>query len=178
MKFLGKPIFRLALFIGVAILAVAAENAAMSQLHALDQQEKTDLQNLNQQMMDLKAKHQADTTPLEQQLASLNSAFDSGMKQFREQYDETRARDGEERAMIMDRIKPGYLALYNEKKMSLASVNSQEEQSVQGLRQQEDAELQSVRDRYNAEIKNSQQQASVQRQAIDGQFDAAVKGLK
>jgi hypothetical protein len=178
MKSFGKPTFRLALFIGVAILAAAAENAAMLQLHALDQQEKTDLQNLNEQMEDLKAKHQTDTTQLQQQLASFNSAYDSTMKQLREQYDETRNRDGEERATIMDRIKPGYLALYNQRRASTAGVNGQEEQSVQSLRRQEDAELQSIRDRYNAEIKNSQQQATGQRQAIDSQFDAAVKGLK
>jgi hypothetical protein len=156
----------------------SATSAASSQLHALDLQEKTALQSLNQQITDLKERHQAETTPLQQQLASFNSAFDGEMKQLRAQYDDTRNQDDDARAALMDRIKPGYLALYNEKKASLASVNSQEDQSIQSLRQQEDAQLQSIREQYDAQRKSLQQQSAAQRQVIDSQFDTAVQGLK
>jgi hypothetical protein len=157
---------------------VAAAGNVSDSVRALDQQEKVALQSLSQQMADLKEKHQAETAPLQQQLASFNAAFEGAMKQLRDQYDDTRNRDGDERAALMDRIKPGYLALYNEKKASLANVNSQEEQSMQSLRQQEDAELQSVREKYDAQRKSLQQESSAQRQTINSQFEAAVKALK
>ena len=100
------------------------------------------------------------------------------MKQLRIQYDDLRNQDNEELAGLMDRIKPGYLALYNGKKASLATVRSQEEQSIQRLRQQEEAELQTIREKYDAQRKSLQQDAAAKRQVIDGQFDAAVKLLK
>ena len=162
----------------VLSVGVGAGQKIEPQLRALDQQEKTNLQSLNQQMADLKEKHLAETTPLQQQLASLNSAFDSAMKQLRDQYDATRNQDNQERATLMDRIKPGYLALYNDKQQSLANVNGQEEQSAQSLRQQEDAELASIREKYEAQIKGVRQEATAQRQTIDNQFDTAVKALK
>jgi hypothetical protein len=201
MKHFGNLIISLFLSIGVGTLAEATAKAAgpdpepqsatlatnvstsgssavSSQLHALEQQEKTDLQSLTQQMTDLKERHQAETTPVQQQLASFNGEFESAMKQLRTQYEDTRNQDDEARAALMDRIKPGYLALYNEKKASLANVNSQEEQSIQSLRQQEDAELQSIREKYDSQRKNLQQESAAQRKAIDSQFDSAVKGLK
>ena len=175
MKQFGTLIISLILSVGVAI---SANSAISSQIRALEQQGKIDLQSLNQQMADLKQKHQSETTPLQQQMASFNNAFDSAMKQLHSEYDDTRNRDNDERAALMDRIKPGYLALYNDKKASLASVNTREDEAGQSLRQQEEAELQSIREKYDAQRKSLQQESAAQRQAIDSQFDAAVKGLK
>ncbi len=179
LKHAGSLALSLVLSVGVGTLAYAADNGAVSsQIHALEQQEKADLQNLIQQIADLKATHQGDTAPLQQRLDSLDGAFQSAMKQLHDQYNETRTRDDDQRAALMDRIKPGFLALYNQKKASLANVTSKEEQALQGLRQQEDAELQSIREKYDAERKSQQQESASQRQAINSQFDAAVKELK
>jgi hypothetical protein len=168
----------LVLSLGVGVLADSASTTVFSQVRALEQQEKTALQDLSRQMADLKDRHQAETSPLQQQLVSFNAAFEGAMKQLRDQYDGTRNRDDDERAALMDRIKPGYLALYGGKKQSLATVNSQEDQAAQSLRQQEDAELQGIRDKYDAQRKNLQQQSAAQRQSIESQFDAEVKALK
>jgi hypothetical protein len=153
-------------------------SAVTSQLHALDQQEKTALQALSQQMTNLKEKHQADATPLQQQLVSFNTEFETAMYQLRARYNDTRSQDDDARAALMDRLKPGYLSLHNEKKSSLANVNGQEEQSIQSLRQQEDAELQSIREKYDAQRKSLQQESGALRQTINSQFDTAVKALK
>jgi hypothetical protein len=168
----------LSLFLATGVWTYAADNAVTSQIHALEQQKKTDLQNLTQQVADLKARHQSETAPHQQQLDSLNSAFQTAMKQLHDQYDETRNHDDDELAALMDRIKPGYLALYNEKKQSLASAHGQEDQAIQGLRQQEDTELQSIREKYDAQLKSLRQDESAKRQAIVSQFDTAVKALK
>src|SRR5580700_3444752 len=55
----------------------STSNAVMLQIQALDQQEKVTLQNLGQQMADLGQKHQSEITPLQQQLSTLNAAFQS-----------------------------------------------------------------------------------------------------
>jgi hypothetical protein len=198
MKHFGSLMLSLVLSIGAGKLADAAENgggqkaeptpvstasnsassAVTSQLRALGDQEKVDLQNLNQQMADLKEGHQRDTAPLQQQLASFNDAFQSAMKQLHDQYEDTRNRDGDERAALMDRIKPGYLALYNEKKGSLASANSREDEASQGLRKQEDVELRSIREKYDAQRASLKQESAAQRQTINSQFEAAVQGLR
>ncbi len=199
MKHFGSPILTLALLMSAGTLAAedgagqkvetqlptpvstasnSTNSAVSSQLHALDQQEKTDLQSLNQQITGLKEKHQADTTPVQQELASFNTEFETAMNQLRTRYNETRNQDDDARAALMDRLKPGYLSLYNEKRSSLANVNSQEEQSNTSLRQQEDAELQSIRDKYDAQRKSLQQESAAQRQTINSQFDAAVRALK
>jgi hypothetical protein len=188
MKHFGGVIVSLVLFLGAGTLRAAADaagqkinsdsSAVTSQLHALDQQERTTLQDLSQQMANLKEKHQSDTAPPQQQLASFNTEFETAMNQLRAQYNDTRTQDDDARAALMDRLKPGYLALYNEKKSSLANVNSQEEQSIQSLRQQEDAELQSIREKYDAQRKSLQQESGAQRQAINAQFDTSVKALK
>jgi hypothetical protein len=156
----------------------SASSGAWSQMRALDQQEKLDLQNLSQQMADLKERNQRDTAPLQQQMGSLNAAFQSAMKQLRDQYDETRNRDDDERAALMDRIRPGYLSFYNQKKGSLASVNGREDDALQSLHQQEEVELQSIREKYDAQRKSLQQESAAQRQAINSQFDTEVKRLK
>ena len=105
----------------------SANSAIVSQVRALEQQEKTALQSLSQQMTELKGKHQSELAPLNQQLDSFNSQFESALKQLRQQYEDTRTQDEDQKAALMDEIKPGYLALYNEKKAPLAGVNSQEE---------------------------------------------------
>jgi len=46
------------------------------------------------------------------------------MKQLRQQYEDTRTQDEDHKAALMDQIKPGYLALYNEKKASLGACPS------------------------------------------------------
>jgi hypothetical protein len=129
-------------------------------------------------MADLKAAHQSETMPLQQQLASLNETFQNAMQQLHQQYDDTRGRDDDELASLMDRIKPGYLALYNQKKESVASVNSKEEEAVLSLRKQEDSELQSIREKYDAQRASLQQDSAAQRQAIKSQFQTAVKELQ
>src|SRR5579862_4555373 len=93
--------------LGVGVLAAqktaseSAGSAAMSQARAVEQQEKSALQGLSQQMADLKERHQNETAPLQQQLASLNTAFEAAMKQLRDQYDDTRQHDDDERAALM-----------------------------------------------------------------------------
>jgi hypothetical protein len=176
-KHSGKLILSLVLSIGAGLGAYAA-SAVSSQMHALEQQEKTDLQNLSQQIADLKDKHQQEIAPPQQQLDSINGTFQSAMKQLKDQYADTRSHDDDELAALMDRIKPGYLSFYNEKKSSLANVNSREDQSIQGLRQQEDNELQGIREKYAAQRKSLQQESTSQRQAINSKFETEVKGLK
>src|SRR5580700_1447665 len=60
MKQFGTLIVILAVSVGVGI---SANSAISSQILALEQQEKLDLQSLNQQMADLKQKHQSETAP-------------------------------------------------------------------------------------------------------------------
>jgi hypothetical protein len=67
-KHFGNLILGLIVFVGAANCAEPAVSAATSKMHALEQQKKADLQNLNQQMADLKEKHQSEIAPLQQQL--------------------------------------------------------------------------------------------------------------
>jgi len=177
----------LILFIAAAPLAAqktpgnassSANNAVMSQVRALDQKEKTDLQNLSRQMTDLRQMHQNDVAPLDQQLSSLNAGFQSAMKSLQDQYETTHHQFGEQRAMLLNLIKPGYLALYQQEQQSLANLKSEEDQAAQSLRQQEDSELQAVREKYDAQRKDQQQQYAAQRRSIDSQFEADVKASK
>ena len=62
----GRIIFwSLFVSLGAAPLVYSAGNAVLSQIHALEQQEKAQLDNINQQMAELKQKHQSEIAPLQ-----------------------------------------------------------------------------------------------------------------
>ncbi len=154
--------------------AASGHSALWSQVHALEGQEKSALQSLQQQMSDLRNKHQADSS----QCSSLGPTFQTAMQSLQAQYDSSRSGFEDQKANLMDQIKPGYLASYNQEKQTLAGTKTQEDQSIKGLHDQEESELQAVRQKYDAQRKTLQQQYSTQRQQIEAQFKSQTQGLK
>jgi Spy/CpxP family protein refolding chaperone len=153
-------------------------NPLWDQVRSLEEKQKSDLGAINQQIADLRARHESTVRPLQQQLESLNTSYKNDLKALEDKREQVRRQDEQQVASIMDQIKPGYMSLSMPWLQSVTESKMQEDQALDQLRRQEESELQAVRERFAAQSKALREQYQSQRSAARKQFDDRVKALK
>jgi hypothetical protein len=123
------------------------KNEIWGQVHALDQERATLIESILQQVRDLQHQHAKDVA----RWTSIREEQKAKMKELQMNLHTTAISFDDRKASLMDRINPGSLEEYRQKKQKQLALRNKYEKTLNDLRQKEIFAVNSVHEKYRQE---------------------------